>query len=380
MISSPNRGASVLLCAAGDTHGRLAELYDGVLDLEEDAGRRVDLVCHVGDFGIWSHASELDKATRKRNQVGDFPEWYRMRKAVPRPTLFVPGNHEDFDLLQRYRTGDQLLPGLMLLGWGDMIDLNVHGQVVRIGGVGGCYSSRDYGKRDLTGRCRRHYTRAELDQLREQTGPGLDALLLHDAPDGAMADPRDVRAKPRRKFSFSEGLRELIAEVQPRICLTGHYHIRTDRRIEGVRTVGLNMVPGAGSLILIEFPADGSEPRILGENEQRSFRPPPPEALPIRVEEVEVVLRSWAQDIMGSRTGLSREERKQVYLQLAAYPRNGVLMSALKGKDLRRAIEHYLPSSFDRAAVLQLWENRGLPTVTMPPHSGTRAMSDRGSP
>ena len=38
----------------------------------------------------------IDRATRDHEGTGDFPGWLAAGRAVPRPTVFIKGNHEDF--------------------------------------------------------------------------------------------------------------------------------------------------------------------------------------------------------------------------------------------------------------------------------------------
>ena len=54
----------MLVCVAGDTHGELGRLYQIVDVLERQAGRAVDVVLQVGDFGVWPDPNRLDEATR----------------------------------------------------------------------------------------------------------------------------------------------------------------------------------------------------------------------------------------------------------------------------------------------------------------------------
>ena len=87
------------MCAVGDAHGHLDDMYEIVAALEQQLERQVDLVVQVGDFGVWPNPDKLDEATRRHGGAGDFPRWLAERRAAPRPTLFIPGNHEDFDAL-----------------------------------------------------------------------------------------------------------------------------------------------------------------------------------------------------------------------------------------------------------------------------------------
>jgi hypothetical protein len=71
-------------------------LYQDMLAFETFLGVRFDYVLHVGDFDIWADPSQIDKATRHHDDVGDFPAWPRENRGAPRPTLFIKGNQEDF--------------------------------------------------------------------------------------------------------------------------------------------------------------------------------------------------------------------------------------------------------------------------------------------
>jgi predicted phosphodiesterase len=99
----------VILCAAGDIHGGLDRMYAGVLAFEAALGVRVDWVLHVGDFGVWPDPTRVDGATRRHEGAGDFPTWFAERRAAPRPTVFIKGNHEDFVWLDAQPSSDELL-------------------------------------------------------------------------------------------------------------------------------------------------------------------------------------------------------------------------------------------------------------------------------
>src|SRR5216683_7233148 len=104
----------MLICAAGDIHGAMDRLYQDVFAFEASLGVRFDYVLHVGDFGIWPDPSRIDKATRKHDGAGDFGKWFADRRAAPRKTILIKGNHEDFDWLDT-QLSDEILPGLFYL-------------------------------------------------------------------------------------------------------------------------------------------------------------------------------------------------------------------------------------------------------------------------
>lgn len=234
----------MILCAAGDIHGAINRMYDDVLALEAKLGVCFEAVLHVGDFGIWPEPDRVDKATRKHEGAGDFAAWYSERRAVPRKTVFIKGNHEDFDWLDEQRS-NEILPGLHYLRNGRTIDLGEGRDVVRVGGLGGCYAPSDYDRKSkqLQGTEKAHYTREEIEALGRHTG--IDVLLLHDAPAGVRFAAGHT--------SKAAGLSELVQRVRPMVCFFGHHHERIGVHIQGVRCVGLDLVGRAGNLAAFDL-------------------------------------------------------------------------------------------------------------------------------
>lgn len=250
----------MLLVAAGDAHGRLDRLYDDVLAFERALGRSFEHVLHVGDLGVWPDPARLDRATREHDGAGDFPRWLAEQRAVPRPTTFIQGNHEDFSWLAG-REGAEILPGLQYLANGGAFALRelAISQVckpagVRIGGVGGCFGPSSFGRssRELRGGgARRHYAREELDRL--CSAAPLDVVLFHDAPKGIEFVKRMASGAERRYVSQAEGLSEVLRCVQPKLCFFGHHHASVDVLVEGVRCIGLNAVGYPGNLVAFDL-------------------------------------------------------------------------------------------------------------------------------
>lgn len=252
----------MLICAAGDIHGALDRMYEDVAGFEEVLGVRFEWVLHVGDFGIWPDANRIDKATKKHDGAGDFPGWFAARRATPRRTLFIKGNHEDFIWLDSQRDGE-VLPGLFYLRNGATVELKAGDEMVRVAGVGGCYGPSDYERqsKQLQGYAKRHYTRDEIEGLCSTSAP-VDILLLHDAPAGV------VFRQHRQGVDWvspAAGLDELVATVRPRVCFFGHYHRRLDAEIGGVRCIGLNMVRRAGNLVAVDLDPTSRNWSIIGE-------------------------------------------------------------------------------------------------------------------
>lgn len=250
----------MILCAAGDTHGALNQMYTGVLEFEAALGVRFDWILHVGDFGIWPDPARVDKATRRHDGAGDFPAWFAERRTAPRPTVFIKGNHEDFAWLDA-QPSTEVLPGLHYLKNGNVFELAAGGEVLRVGGIGGCYGPSNFERRsaELQGYAKRHYTRDEIAMLSGRSD--LDIVLTHDAPAGV----RFERHRREAVVSVAAGLGDLLEKTQPRVCFFGHYHTRVDAEVAGVRCVGLNKGPYPGCLVAIEMRPGERAWQVLGE-------------------------------------------------------------------------------------------------------------------
>ncbi len=252
----------MLICAVGDIHGAMDRMYADVLVFEQHLECRFDWILHVGDFGIWPDTERLDRATRKYGEAGDFANWLTEQRAAPRPTVFIKGNHEDFDWLEA-QPSSEILPGLFYLPNGRTFDLSdANGGFIRVGGLGGCYGPSDYvtPSRKLKGYERRHYTRDEVELLTALDR--VDIVLTHDAPAGVNF-PRHNRG--RGFVSRAEGLDAMIARLSPSVCFFGHHHTRVDAKIAGVHCIGLNKVAEPGNMVAINIEPGGDSWMMLGE-------------------------------------------------------------------------------------------------------------------
>ena len=255
-------GMSVLICVAGDIHGAMERLYDDVLAFEAALCSRFDWVLHVGDFGIWPDPERIDRGTRNHDGAGDFSKWLAAGRPVPRRTVFIKGNHEDFEWLEAQKN-IEVLPGLIYLRNGFKIELEGSGrETVCVGGIGGCYGPSDYGRnsKTLQGYARRHYTHDEVERL--AASQGVDIVLTHDAPAGVCFH------RHRRGAGYvsqAAGLDVALARARPRVCFFGHHHARVDAEVSGVSCIGLNKVGCPGNLVAVEFTPSGRGWSVIGE-------------------------------------------------------------------------------------------------------------------
>ncbi len=251
----------MILCAAGDIHGAIDQLFAEVLAFEEALGVRFDAVLHVGDFGVWPDPSRVDKATRRHDGAGDFSRWLKEGRSAPRPTILIKGNHEDFAWIDQ-QPMRELLPGLRYLPNGQVHELIDGNETLRVGGLGGCFGPSNFERPSATlqGSAKRHYTQDEIGALCGRMP--IDILLTHDAPAGVRFD------RHRRGIGYvseARGLDELVSRTQPRVCFFGHHHTRIDVEVAGVACIGLNKGAYPGSLYAFQTSPATRTWRALGE-------------------------------------------------------------------------------------------------------------------
>lgn len=155
-------------------------------------------------------------------QLGDL-EWYDL----PVPTWFIGGNNEDFDVIEAMRAGEDR-PGVHNAHLLASTAAQVGG--LRVAGLSGNFAPTRYAKRrsELVGERRRHFTHEDVDRLADLDD--VDVLLTHEAPTGLLS------------YSYDPGCEhvdDLIAAVDPALCLVGHHHTHHETSVGGTRVVSL---------------------------------------------------------------------------------------------------------------------------------------------
>lgn len=182
----------------GDAHASSADRRDALLSAYREASPAVTL--HVGDL-----------------------EYYDL----PAPTWFVAGNNEDFDVIDDLRAGrqpDRARNANLLASTATEV------QGLRVAGLSGNFAPTKYDspRSDLRGGRRRHFVREDVERAAELDD--VDVFLAHEAPTGL------------HWFGYDPGCQhvtDLIAALDPELCLVGHHHRHREDEIEGVRTVSL---------------------------------------------------------------------------------------------------------------------------------------------
>ncbi|RBI63662.1 metallophosphoesterase [halophilic archaeon] len=162
-------------------------------------------------------AADADAAV----QVGDL-----LHYDLPVPTWFVAGNNEDFDVVEALRRGETVedVHNAHLLA-STAVDL----QGVRVAGLSGNFAPTKYDqpRDDLSGDRRRHFVRGDVERAKRLD---VDVFLTHEAPHGLLYYGYDPGCEP---------VDEILAAVDPELCLVGHHHRHAEATVGDTRVVSL---------------------------------------------------------------------------------------------------------------------------------------------
>lgn len=216
----------IVIC--GDAHGRFKTMYEDALKLNPD------VVIQVGDACLFPDPKKADSATKRHGlPVEEYMPFLSGREKIPVRTYFFKGNHEDYDFLGNSDSAREIVPGLIYLPQGAVIELDD----VRFGILGGNYASSYFGKTKLNGGRRRHFTSQDIEAI---VNKGFDVLLSHEGP----KSPEQNRG--------CEILNEIIARTIPSKVYHGHHHHSYRTIIGETEVIGLSKIGSPGSVVLYE--------------------------------------------------------------------------------------------------------------------------------
>ena len=132
------------IAVEGCAHGELDSIFEAVEHAERFEGVPIDLVLCCGDFQAVRNEQDLEtmQCPLKYRSMNTFYKYYSGEKAVPRPVVFIGGNHEASSHLQELPLGGWAAPGVYFLGNSGVVKF----RGVRIGGMSGIFKSHDFWK------------------------------------------------------------------------------------------------------------------------------------------------------------------------------------------------------------------------------------------
>jgi hypothetical protein len=189
-------------------------------------------------------------------QVGDIASNDGEYFAPIRPTYWIKGNNEDFDVVAQAMAGQPPASTLHYLHNGGP---HIVGPW-RVAALGGTFAPSWYhspaavlppsrGRRSANGLVklgksrddkRRHFVRDEV--LRCKALEGIDLFMTHEAP-------RPFYPQGRRLDAGKTVINEVLTAMRPQLHLFGHHHEFTDSVRQSVRSIGLDLVTRSYLLI-----------------------------------------------------------------------------------------------------------------------------------
>jgi Icc-related predicted phosphoesterase len=216
-------------------------------------------------FGVLGDIhGDFDSARRIMTRHPDIPFWLCVGDVAdadgryepfPAPLHFIKGNNEGFDAI----AGGQLPANLHFLPNGTLCTIGG----VRVAGLGGTFAPTWYetpaaglphprkgtAKATELADKRRHFVREEVDACKafEQ----VDVFMTHEAPrpyfvghgSGRSGHGSGRGGSPGRGNDAGKtAVNEVLAASKPRLHLFGHHHRFTEQTVQGVRSVGMDLV------------------------------------------------------------------------------------------------------------------------------------------
>ena len=132
------------IAVVGCLHGKLKEVYDTVSKYESNNLKPIDLVLITGDFQSLRDSSDFKyiHIPSKYRKLGDFHKYYDKTLKAPYLTIFIGGNHEASNVLDKFYNGGYICENIYYLGKSGVV--NYKG--LKIAGLSGIYKEYDYNK------------------------------------------------------------------------------------------------------------------------------------------------------------------------------------------------------------------------------------------
>jgi hypothetical protein len=208
--TAPDAAERILLVGVGDTHGDFEPLFRAA--------------AHEPQMRALLQVGDLTAGKRGRDARPD-DDPARLNR-LPRPLVWVHGNHEHWDVLgydletgsrpgEARAAGDArtAIPGIHLWPGDEYV---VPGTSVRVVGLPGNYAPTWYDRpRPFPGDRVRHFNVEDVAALERFERPAV--LLMHEAFRGQASGRLGAMGVPV--------LAGLVRRLAPAVCLTGHHHV-----------------------------------------------------------------------------------------------------------------------------------------------------------
>lgn len=226
-----------MLIITGDIHGHFWALKDLI-----NKNPKITMILQCGDFGWYPRCT--------------FEFWKKQKFDFNVPIYFCDGNHDDLEVLMKYKEPTQVVPNVFYMPRGSILELPDKRKVLFIGGA----FSID--RRDpLRGHRSGNYGWFEEETISQQDiynlpDETIDIVVSHTAPEffkdikvfGGHSDPGD----PSRK-----ALNTVFEKYKPELWFFGHFHNFSKGNYQGchwtcLSGISVTLLPGAWYIPLEE--------------------------------------------------------------------------------------------------------------------------------
>ena len=254
----------MLIAFCGDTHGRIHDMYQKLLNWEARTGLELDYVVQVGDFGIFT-------------QVGDFHEYWEGQARAPIPTCVIAGNHEDYGLINQWQRELSRMPNLCLIPDGSVTQLHKAGEKFSMAAVWGNYSPISWEdpervhfnrKTNASPRIAAHIDRDAVERLLKMQGT-VDVLITHDSAQQTLPaefrrpiDPvvqKLLGLEKNEQPGGCPGFDQLLLHFKPKRYFFGHLHYGSHHISETTKSICLQAIDYAKHeewFCVVQFPEE----------------------------------------------------------------------------------------------------------------------------
>lgn len=221
----------------GCCHGCLDQIYKRLNK------KKVELLIICGDFQSIRNKADLQSMSvpDKYKSMGDFQDYYTLKKKAPIMTIFIGGNHESSNYLEELKFGGFVAPNIFYMGRSSVIWY----KGLRIGGISGVYWLPDFLKLRPNNyqfplqrsniRSIYHYSMEDYIKLKLLNVSPKMIMLSHDWPEGIYNygnKDRLLEKKPFFKSDIKKGElgspfnMNLLKKIQPSYWFSAHLHVK----------------------------------------------------------------------------------------------------------------------------------------------------------
>ena len=216
----------------GDTHNMYD--IDKLVEFDERGMGRDDYVIILGDFGfVWTPECEFDSEHPERYDAWlDDQGWLDWFEARPYTTLWIDGNHENFDLLETYPVSEwhggrvqRICEHVLRLMRGEVFDIDGRTFFAMGGARSTDKARRTEGESWWPQEVPNDDERAYAERTLSEHGWSVDYVLTHAAPSSALREIDPDWPFILVSDDYTDWLQTIADRLDFKRWFHGHYHV-----------------------------------------------------------------------------------------------------------------------------------------------------------